>query len=142
MDVSDEIRTEDAGVNASKVAHLPAVRAAVLDLQRSFRKAPGLVADGRDMGTVVFTASKLKIFLDASAEERAHRRYNQLKNKGLSVSLRGLLAQIEERDARDRGRAVAPLKPADDAIVVDSTAMGIEAVLDRVLTEAKKRGLC
>lgn len=142
MDVSDEIRTEDAGVNASKVAHWPAVRAAVLDLQRSFRKAPGLVADGRDMGTVVFTASKLKIFLDASAEERAHRRYNQLKNKGLSVSLRGLLAQIEERDARDRGRAVAPLKPADDAIVVDSTAMGIEAVLDRVLTEAKKRGLC
>jgi cytidylate kinase len=141
MDLSDEIRTEDAGVNASKVARLPAVRAAVLDLQRAFRAAPGLVADGRDMGTVVFTDAALKIFLDASAEERAQRRYKQLKNKGLSVSLRGLLAQIQERDARDRGRAVAPLKPADDAIVVDSTSMSIEAVLELVLTEARKREL-
>ena len=141
MDLSDEIRTEDAGVNASKVARLPAVRAAVLDLQRAFRTAPGLVADGRDMGTVVFTDAGLKIFLDASAEERAQRRYKQLKNKGLSVSLRGLLAQIQERDARDRGRAVAPLKPADDAIVVDSTSMSIEAVLELVLTEARKREL-
>ena len=103
---------------------------------------PGLVADGRDMGTVVFPAATLKIFLEASAEERAQRRYKQLKNKGLSVSLRGLLAQIQDRDARDRGRAVAPLKPADDAIVVDSTSMSIEAVLDLVLTEAQKRGLC
>ena len=141
MDLSDEIRTEDAGVNASKVARLPAVRAAVLDLQRSFRVSPGLVADGRDMGTVVFTDAALKIFLDASAEERAQRRYKQLKNKGLSVSLRGLLAQIQDRDARDRGRAVAPLKPADDAIVVDSTSMSIDAVLELVLTEARKRGL-
>ena len=142
LDLTDEIRTEDAGENASKVAHLPAVRAAVLDLQRSFRAPPGLVADGRDMGTVVFTDAALKIFLDASAEERAQRRYKQLKNKGLSVSLRGLLAQIQERDARDRGRAVAPLKPAEDAIVVDSTSMSIEAVLELVLTEARRRGLC
>ena len=142
LDLTDEIRTEDAGVNASKVARLPAVRAAVLDLQRSFRTPPGLVADGRDMGTVVFTDAGLKIFLDASAEERAQRRYKQLKNKGLSVSLPGLLAQIQDRDARDRGRAVAPLKPADDAIVVDSTSMSIEAVLELVLTEAQNRGLC
>ena len=141
IDLTDEIRTEDAGVNASKVAQMPAVRTAVLALQRSFRQPPGLVADGRDMGTVVFTDAGLKIFLDASAEERAQRRYKQLKNKGLSVSLRGLLAQIQERDARDRGRAVAPLKPADDAIVVDSTSMSIEAVLELVLTEAEKRGL-
>ena len=142
LDLTDEIRTEDAGVNASKVAHLPSVREAVLDLQRSFRAAPGLVADGRDMGTVVFTDAGLKVFLDASAEERAQRRYKQLKNKGLSVSLRGLLAQIQDRDARDRGRAVAPLKPADDAIVVDSTSMSIEAVLELVLAEARNRGLC
>ena len=142
LDLTDEIRTEDAGVNASKVAHLPAVRDAVFALQRSFRQAPGLVADGRDMGTVVFADASLKIFLDASAHERAERRYKQLKNKGLSVSLRGLLAQIEERDARDRGRAIAPLKPADDAIVIDSTSMSIEAVLQLVLTQAHNKGLC
>jgi cytidylate kinase len=142
LDLTDEIRTEDAGVNASKVAHLPAVRAAVFDLQRSFRQAPGLVADGRDMGTVVFADAELKIFLDASAEVRAERRYKQLKNKGLSVSVRGLLEQIQERDARDRGRAIAPLKPADDAIVLDSTSMSIEAVLQVVLSHAQKLGLC
>lgn len=141
LDLTDEIRTEDAGENASKVAHLPAVRAAVLDLQRSFRKAPGLVADGRDMGTVVFTQAALKIFLDASAEVRAERRYKQLKNKGLSVSLRGLLEQIQERDARDRGRAIAPLKPADDAIVLDSTSMTIEMVVEQVLSHAQNLGL-
>jgi len=140
-DLTDEIRTEDAGVNASQIAHFPQVRAAVLALQRSFRRPPGLVADGRDMGTVVFADARLKIFLDASAEERAQRRYKQLKNKGLSVSLRGLLAQIQERDARDRGRAVAPLRPADDALVVDSTTMAIDAVLELVMTEAGKRGL-
>lgn len=139
-DLSDEIRTEDAGVNASKVAHLPSVRAAIFDLQRSFCRAPGLVADGRDMGTVVFPEAALKIFLEASAQERAQRRYKQLKNKGLSVSLRGLLAQIEERDARDRGRAVAPLKPADDAIVIDSTALSIDAVVQLVLKQAQEQG--
>ncbi len=141
LDLTDAIRTEDAGELASQVAALPAVRTAVFDLQRSFRRAPGLVADGRDMGTVVFTDANLKIFLDASAEERAERRYKQLKNKGLSVSLPGLLAQIQERDARDRGRAIAPLKPADDAIVVDSTSMSIEAVLQLVLTQARNKGL-
>ncbi len=140
LDLSGEIRTEDAGENASKVAHLGAVREAVLALQHSFRRAPGLVADGRDMGTVVFPDASLKIFLDASAEERAQRRYKQLKNKGLSVSSPGLLAQIEERDARDRGRAIAPLKPADDAIVVDSTSMSIEDVLQLVLRQARDKG--
>lgn len=142
LDLTDEIRTEDAGVNASKVAQLPAVRAAVFELQRSFKRAPGLVADGRDMGTVVFADAALKIFLDASAEVRADRRYKQLKNKGLSVSVRGLLEQIQERDARDRGRAIAPLKPADDAIVLDSTSMSIETVLQEVLSHAQKLGLC
>ena len=141
LDLTDEIRTEDAGVNASQVAQLVTVRAAVLALQHSMRAAPGLVADGRDMGTVVFPDAGLKIFLDASAEERAQRRYKQLKNKGLSVNLRGLLAQIEERDARDRGRAIAPLKPADDALVVDSTSMSIEAVLELVLQQAQNRAL-
>ena len=140
-DLTDEIRTEDAGLNASKVAQMPGVRAAVFELQRRFRRAPGLVADGRDMGTVVFTDAALKIFLDASAEERAQRRYKQLKNKGLSVRLPGLLAQIEERDARDRGRAIAPLKPADDAQVVDSTSMSIEAVVELVLEQARNRAL-
>ncbi len=141
VDLADVIRTEDAGVNASRVAHWPAVRDAVLALQRSFRRAPGLVADGRDMGTVVFPDAQLKFFLDASAEERAQRRYKQLKNKGLSVSLPGLLEQIQERDARDRGRAVAPLKPADDALVIDSTSMSIQAVLEWVMSEVKNRGL-
>ncbi len=139
-DLSDAIRSEDAGELASKVAQMPGVRDAVLDLQRSFRQAPGLVADGRDMGTVVFTDAPLKIFLEASAEERAQRRYKQLKNKGLSVSLPGLLAQIQERDARDRGRAVAPLKAADDAIVIDSTRMTIEEVLAEVLQLARDAG--
>ncbi len=141
LDLTDAIRTEDAGELASQVAALPAVRDAVFDLQRSFREPPGLVADGRDMGTVVFTDANLKIFLDASAEERAERRYKQLKNKGLSVSLPGLLAQIQERDARDRGRAVAPLKPAEDALVIDSTSMSIETVFDLVMEAARERGL-
>ncbi|MEM7098148.1 MAG: (d)CMP kinase [Pseudomonadota bacterium] len=141
LNLTDEIRTEDAGVDASKVAALPMVRDAVLDLQRSFRKAPGLVADGRDMGTVVFTTAPLKIFLEASAEERAQRRYKQLKNKGLSVSLPGLLEQIQERDARDRGRAVAPLRPADDAIVIDSTHLSIDEVLSQVLALVSEHGL-
>ncbi len=141
LDLSDEIRTEDAGVDASRVAAHPPVRDAVLDLQRNFRKPPGLVADGRDMGTVVFTDAGLKVFLEASAEERAQRRYKQLKNKGLSVSLRGLLEQIQERDARDRGRAVAPLQPAEDAVVIDSTQLSIETVLEQVLDLVQQRGL-
>ena len=139
LNVEDAIRTEDAGVDASKVAVLPKVREAVMALQHSFRQAPGLVADGRDMGTVVFPDAQLKIFLEASAQERAQRRYKQLKNKGLSVSVRGLLEQIEERDARDRGRAIAPLRPADDAVVIDSTKLSIEEVLAQVLKLAQSR---
>jgi len=141
LDLTDEIRTEDAGEHASRVAQHPQVRDAVLKLQRCFRSPPGLVADGRDMGTVVFPQAELKIFLDASPEERAQRRYKQLKNKGLSVSLRGLLKQIKERDARDRGRAVAPLKPAADALVIDSTSMSIDGVFEQVMSEARARGL-
>ncbi|NKB99688.1 MAG: (d)CMP kinase [Pseudomonadales bacterium] len=141
VDITTEIRNEDGGAAASKVAAMPAVRDSVMALQRGFRREPGLVADGRDMGTVVFTDAPLKVFLDASAEERAQRRYKQLKNKGLSVSLPGLLEQIQERDARDRGRTVAPLKPAEDALVIDSTSMTIEAVFDQVMVWVKERGL-
>ncbi|MDA7785297.1 (d)CMP kinase [Pseudomonadales bacterium] len=137
-DLSDIIRTEETGVAASQVAALPGVRDAILALQKSFQRAPGLVADGRDMGTVVFPHSKAKIFLDASAEARADRRYKQLKNKGLSGNLRDLLEQIQERDARDRGRAVAPLKPAADALIIDSTQMSIEEVLETIMTEVSK----
>ena len=132
-DFTDAIRTEDAGSSASIVAALPPVRNAILTLQREFRKAPGLVADGRDMGTVVFPDASVKIFLDASAEARAERRYNQLKNKGLGVNLRGLLEQIQERDARDRERAVAPLRPAEDALIIDSTKMSIDVVVTMVI---------
>jgi cytidylate kinase len=139
LDLTDEIRTEDIGVMASRVAALPAVRSAILELQRNFAQTPGLVADGRDMGTVVFPDAGLKIFLDASAEARAQRRYNQLKNKGLSVSLRGLLEQIEERDARDRQRATAPLKPATDAMLIDSTQMTIQEVCNTVMQAAKQQ---
>ena len=137
-DLSDIIRTEETGAAASRVAALPGVRDAILSLQKSFQCAPGLVADGRDMGTVVFPQSKAKIFLDASAEARADRRYKQLKNKGLSVNLRDLLEQIQERDARDRGRAVAPLKPAADALIIDSTQMTIEEVLEVIMSEVAK----
>ena len=137
-DLSDIIRTEETGVAASQVAALPGVRDAILALQKSFQRAPGLVADGRDMGTVVFPHSKAKIFLDASAEARADRRYKQLKNKGLSVNLRDLLEQIQERDARDRGRAVAPLKPTADALIIDSTQMTIEEVLQMIMAEVSK----
>lgn len=135
-DVSLAIRSETAGNNASKVAALPAVRQALLDWQREQAGEPGLVADGRDMGTVVFPAAPVKIFLDASAEERAKRRYKQLMEKGLAANLATLTAEIRERDERDRNRAVAPLRPAADAVVIDSTALGIEAVLERVLAEA------
>jgi cytidylate kinase len=135
------IRTEEVSAAASEVAVLPLVRAAILDLQRSMCQPPGLVADGRDMGTEVFPDAPLKIYLDASAEVRAERRYNQLKNKGLSVSLRALLANLQERDARDKGRAVSPLKPAPDAIVIDSTNMSIDEVLTQIHAEVHKRQL-
>ena len=138
-DFTDAIRTEDAGSSASIVAALPPVRNAILTLQRVFRKAPGLVADGRDMGTVVFPDASVKIFLDASAEARAERRYNQLKNKGLGVNLRGLLEQIQERDARDRDRVTAPLKAASDALLIDSTQMTIQEVCTTVMQAATQR---
>lgn len=141
LDLSTEIRTEDVGVMASQVAVMAMVRESVLDLQRQAAKSPGLVADGRDLGTYIFPTAELKVFLDASAEERAQRRYKQLKNKGLSVSLRGLLEQIKDRDARDRERTIAPLKPAEDALIIDSTSMSIEAVFDLVMAEVANRGL-
>jgi CMP/dCMP kinase len=138
-EVSQRIRTEQAGEGASRVAAMPAVRAALLDRQRAFAGAPGLVADGRDMGTVVFPGAQLKIFLTATAEERARRRYNQLKDKGLGANLAALSLEIAERDRRDASRAVSPLRPADDAVIVDSTAMTIDAVVARVLELAATR---
>ncbi len=140
-EVTDAIRNEQVGAGASMVASLPAVREALLQRQRAFREAPGLVADGRDMGTVVFTDAPLKVFLTASAEERARRRYLQLKAKGDDVNLASLLDEIRARDERDTQRAVAPLKPAADAIVLDSTELSIEQVLERILSEVADRDL-
>ncbi len=141
VDMTRRIREEDVSEAASRVAARQPVRASILALQRAQRRPPGLVADGRDMGTVVFPQAPLKVYLDASVQVRAERRYNQLKNKGLSVSLAALLASIQERDERDKSRAVAPLRPAPDAILIDSTSMSIEAVLSRVLDEARSSGL-
>jgi CMP/dCMP kinase len=132
-DVSFDIRTEKAGIGASRVASQNPVREALLELQRGFRKAPGLVADGRDMGTHVFADAGLKIFLTASAEERARRRHKQLKDKGIDVSLAALSRDIEDRDRRDTARSVAPLRPADDARQLDSSGQSIEAVTKTVL---------
>ena len=140
-DVTRAIRTEDVGAGASQVAALPAVRDALLQRQRVFREAPGLVADGRDMGTVVFADAQLKIYLTASAEERASRRYRQLLGKGETANLASLLDEIVARDERDMNRSVAPLKPADDAILIDSTQMSIEEVLESVQTMARERNL-
>jgi cytidylate kinase len=140
-EVTEAIRNEQVGAGASMVASLPAVREALLQRQRAFREMPGLVADGRDMGTVVFTDAPLKIFLTASAEERARRRYLQLKAKGDDVNLASLLDEIRARDERDTQRAVAPLKPAADAIVLDSTELSIEQVLERILREVADRDL-
>jgi cytidylate kinase len=140
-DISTEIRDEAVSIAASRVAALPPVRAALLETQQAFRQSPGLVADGRDMGTVVFPKAPLKIFLDASAEERAQRRYKQLKDKDLGVSLRALLESIRERDQRDRSRAVSPLKPADDAVVIDSSSLSIDVVFEQVWQLARSRGL-
>ncbi|HHB1594641.1 TPA: (d)CMP kinase [Vibrio campbellii] len=132
-DVSGELRKEETGMAASKVAALPRVREALLRRQRAFETAPGLVADGRDMGTVVFTGAQAKIFLDASAEERANRRLKQLQDKGLDVKFADLLSEIQERDDRDRNRPVAPLRPAEDALVLDSTSMTIDEVVEKAL---------
>lgn len=132
-EVSLALRTEGAGADASRVAALPLVREALLERQRAFRQPPGLVADGRDMGTVVFPDARAKVFLEASPEERASRRYKQLKRKGLHASLPELLREVAERDARDRGRSVSPLRAADDAVMVDTTTMSVDAVVARVL---------
>jgi cytidylate kinase len=140
-DVTASVRSEEAGAGASRVAAWPAVRQALLDRQRAFARPPGLVADGRDMGTVVFTAAALKIFLTASAEERARRRYNQLKEKDSGVSLAALSLEIAERDRRDSTRSVAPLVPAADAIVLDSTAMTALEVVDEIMAIGRTRAL-
>lgn len=137
-DVSNEIRNETVGNTASQAAAFPRVREALLRRQRAFRDAPGLVADGRDMGTVVFSNAPVKIFLDASAEERAQRRMLQLQEKGFNVNFERLLSEIKERDARDRNRPVAPLVLAADALVLDSTDMSIDDVIAKSLTYARK----
>ncbi|HEX5420365.1 MAG TPA: (d)CMP kinase [Gammaproteobacteria bacterium] len=140
-EVTAELRTERAGEAASQVAALPAVRAALLARQRAFAEPPGLVADGRDMGTVVFPEAALKVFLSASAEERAERRYKQLKEKGIDVSLRDLSRDIALRDRRDANRPVAPLVPAADARVIDSTTMAPVEVADRILKWLQEAGV-
>ncbi|MEQ1593158.1 MAG: (d)CMP kinase [Thiobacillaceae bacterium] len=133
VDVSDAIRAEAVGEGASLVAALPAVRAALLDRQRAYARPPGLVADGRDMGTVVFPAAVAKVFLTASAEARAERRYKQLIEKGIPANLAALVSDMQARDARDSGRAVAPLKAEPDAMLLDTTGIGVEAAVQRVL---------
>jgi cytidylate kinase len=132
--VTRRLRNEDVGVFASRVAAVPAVRAVLVERQRVFRQHPGLVADGRDMGTVIFPDAMLKIFLTASAEERARRRYKQLKDKGENVTLSRLFREIEKRDERDQTRLIAPLRPAEDAHIIDSTELSIEEVLQSIMS--------
>lgn len=138
QDVTDTIRTEKMGNAASKVAALPAVRYALLSRQRAFQEPPGLVADGRDMGTVVFPKAELKIFLLASPEERAKRRYNQLKEKDIDVTLSDLVLELKERDRRDQDRLIAPLKPADTAILIETDHLSVLQVVEAILSEVKK----
>lgn len=137
--VTDTIRSEEIGALASKVAAFPRVREALLRRQRAFSVAPGLVADGRDMGTVVFSKAPVKIFLTASAEERAERRFNQLKAKGFDVKIGRLLDDIRQRDERDRNREVAPLIPAEGALIIDSTGLSIQEVVNKVLSFANEK---
>ncbi len=138
-DVTGAIRTEEAGNDASKVAAQPMVRAALLERQRRFAAPPGLVADGRDMGTVVFPDAEVKIFLTASAEERAARRYKQLKEKGVAATLAALSLEIAERDRRDTNRAISPLVASADAVLLETTGMSVEEVVERVLAVARER---
>lgn len=138
-DVTDTIRSEVQGKIASTVSQYPSVRQALLERQRAFRQAPGLVAEGRDMGTVIFPDAQLKIFLTASVEERAQRRFKQLKDKGIHVKLADLVIELAERDARDQNRSVAPLRPAEDAIIIDSTGLNIEEVMIRLEFEVKRQ---
>jgi CMP/dCMP kinase len=139
LNVTHEIRTEVTGNMASQIATQPPIRTALMQRQQDFAQSPGLIADGRDMGTVVFPAAHLKIFLDASAEERAKRRQLQLQLKGLNVNFDNLLQEIQERDSRDRNRPVAPLIPAKDAIIIDSTYMSIDAVFNQVIQLVNQR---
>jgi cytidylate kinase len=139
QEVTDAIRTEEAGNDASKVAAVAPVRAALLERQRRFAVPPGLVADGRDMGTVVFPQARLKIFLTASAAERALRRYKQLKEKGVAANLAALSLEIAERDRRDTNRAISPLVPSADAVLLDTTGMSVDEVVERVLGLARGR---
>lgn len=138
-DVTSSIREEEIGILASKVAAFPRVREALLRRQRAFSVPPGLVADGRDMGTVVFKDAPVKVFLTASAEERAERRFNQLKDKGFDVKIERLLADIRQRDERDQNRAVAPLVPAEGALLIDSTDLSIQEVVNKVLSFANEK---
>lgn len=137
-DVTRQLRDETTGNMASVVAAMPAVRMALLGRQRTYASPPGLVADGRDMGTIVFPSAGLKVFLTATAEERALRRYKQLKQKGLAASLAGLSREILARDQRDEARSTAPLRAAEDAVIVDSTGMPVDAVVERVLELARE----
>ena len=139
--VSNEIRTEEIGLMASKVATLSEVREGLFQRQQDFKDFPGLVADGRDMGTVVFVEAELKVYLTASAEERAQRRFKQLQEKGMDAKLAHLLETIQARDWQDMNREIAPLKAADDALVIDSTSMSIDDVFNHIIIEAKKRNL-
>jgi cytidylate kinase len=139
-DISEKIRNEEVGKLASSISAFSSIRQEVLELQRGFAKPPGLVADGRDMGTVVFPKADLKIFLEASANSRAERRYNELKNKGLDVSLPLLLEQMVERDERDRGRSLAPLIPAEDAVLIDTSLLSASEVTASVLRSVRGRG--
>lgn len=139
--VGDQIRTAEAGQNASKVAAFPKVRQALLQRQRDFASEKGLIADGRDMGTVVFPAAQIKLFLDASAEERAKRRVKQLQSKGFNANFDEILAEIKERDFRDRNRAVAPLVPAADALLLDSTNLSIDEVIQQALDYISSKGI-
>ncbi len=139
--VTNDIRSEEAGRGASKVAVLSGVRQGLLQRQHDFREAPGLVADGRDMGTVIFPDAELKIYLTASVEERAERRFKQLQEKGMSANLADLQDSIQARDEQDMNRSVAPLVPADDAIVIDSSDMTIDQVFAEVMSHAEKKGL-
>lgn len=137
--VGDKLRTETVAQAASQIASLQGVRDALLARQKAFRQPPGLIADGRDMGTVVFPDAPVKIFLDASAQERAQRRFNQLQEKGFDVNIAQILSEIKERDYRDRNRAVAPLRPADDALVIDSTSLTIDEVVNQILELVAKK---
>ncbi|MCX7125578.1 MAG: (d)CMP kinase [Gammaproteobacteria bacterium] len=139
-DITDEIRSETCAQMASITSAIPLVRAALMDRQRAMRQLPGLVTDGRDMGTVVFPDATLKFYFEASVEERAKRRFNQLKRKGKHVSLPVILSELRERDERDVNRAIAPLKPADDVVLVDTTHSDVEGVFESVLKEVRTRG--